>query len=41
MDIKAKAYQKYQLDWMLSHGKSLDDLMDCMQGWWEDDETRE
>lgn len=41
MDIKQKAYEKYQLDWMASHGKSLDDLVDCVQAWWEDDETRE
>ncbi len=41
MDIKEKAYQKYKLDWICRHGKSLDDLVDCMTKYWKDaDEKR-
>ncbi len=35
MDIKEKAYNKYQLDWMRSHGKSLDDLVEHMTESWK------
>lgn len=38
MDIKEKAYSKYQLDWMRAHGKSLDDLVKCMTEHWKDAE---
>lgn len=30
MDIKKKAYQKYQLDWMIRHGYSIEDLVNAM-----------
>lgn len=41
MDIKEKAYNKYQLDWMRSHGKSLDDLVEHMtESWKNADEKR-
>lgn len=41
MGIKEKAYQKYQLDWMGSHGKSLENLVDGMQDWWKENEAQE
>ena len=29
-DIREKAYEKYQLDWMIQHGYSISDLFQIM-----------
>lgn len=32
------AYERYQLDWMISHGHSLEELLNVLDGFWSDDE---
>lgn len=36
--ISRTAYERYQLDWMISHGHSLEELFSIMDGIWSDDE---
>lgn len=36
--INRTTYERYQLDWMISHGHSLEELFSIMDGIWGDDE---
>ena len=40
-DIAQIAYEKYQLDWMKEHNCSLMDIINTMDGIWNDDEDKE
>ena len=40
-EFRKKCYEKYQLNWMLSHGYSLQDLIDAMNEKYMEDDSRE
>ena len=40
-EFRKKCYEKYQLNWMLSHGYSLQDLIDAMNEKYIEDDSRE